>query len=388
MRSEVKLISVKTGDSLQKIESYCLSIEKRKSTVDIKLPRHMAYGGTLAIMPALLQFIGTWARSPKAGNLRFYVPFNDEAALDRVLTTPQGLVAAYMARGFSDSDVDRASLLRRASPMVRAMYSGDLKNTYKGQGVFLACFSGATNEYLIPFYQRPNIHGLRGTADFYKLTRSIARTCDWQFSNKVHHDVLQDISDLIRELVENANDHATFDETGRPYSWVCPSVRGLIARKTKIDSRGRKDVFQGDSSSSFSYLRTLLTSDQNSVSFLELTVFDLGPGIAKRWLAFEGKTPSLTTIDIAEEESIVRSVFEPGRSSKREGGTGLGLDAVVKSLTKLRAFVRLRSGRLCLRQDFSATPAVFDPEHDGFDCAQMSEVVGTTFSIMIPISLR
>lgn len=385
-----RLISIGKGESVASIEKYYRSFATTESLVDLKLPQKLAYGGAFAILPALLQFVGTWSRLSNAGSLRFYVPFEDTTGIEKTLQYPLGLVATYMARslGGRGSPQDRASVLPHAANLVNAMYSGDLANTLKGQGVFLGCFAGARHEFLIPFYQQPRESGLRGTSDFEKLTKDVLAVSDRSFRQFSSDAVVRSIATVIRELIENTNDHASTDSEGRSYDWEYPNVRGLFARKTTLSADGRKDIFSGDSDGSFSYLRTLLDSTGSSAELLELSVFDFGPGIARRRLSRSSEAPNLDSISIREEEELVTASFRLGASSKLEKGTGVGLDSVVRCLGELKAFMRLRTGRLSLRQDFARESSEFAPHHELPNHPRRSLVAGTSFSLLIPLSLR
>ena len=67
-----------------------------------------------------------------------------------MLENPHGLIAAYMSSeitGELGKILDKNTLLRHAENQVDAMYAGNLNDTLKGPGVFLACFAGAKKEW-------------------------------------------------------------------------------------------------------------------------------------------------------------------------------------------------------------------------------------------------
>ncbi|WP_247591635.1 hypothetical protein [Ralstonia pseudosolanacearum] len=152
-----------------------------------------------------------------------------------------------------------------------------------------------------------------------------------------------------------------------------------------------------DSSHAFFFLRNLANKQRHMQDdgrmrsgvqshFLELTVLDTGPGLVRRWLSrFPEK--ALSELSIADEVEIVKRCFEMHASTKENRSSGGGLDRVVQTLTELKGFLRLRTGRICLVQDFSSDKSrAFSPRH--WDTAQeeLPLTTGAVYSIIIPLS--
>jgi hypothetical protein len=260
-----------------------------------------------------------------------------------------------------------------------------------GRGAILTCFSGAKNEFLLPLYERSNFDGVRGIGDFENLTQRLIAVCDPSVLRNMPATFIQSLALLIRELFENTNDHASTDEFGRKYSWSYPNVRGILAKYISF-SPHEKNVMESfdDVPHRLFFQKAMLNySASKTIDFLELAVIDCGPGIAKRWLSHVRPHENIDDISIDEEEKLVKETFELGKTSKPINGTGVGLYTVIKSLVLLKALLRLRTGRLCLYQDFSGGAAsTFEPRHWLNERKELARTVGTSYSILIPLSTK
>lgn len=375
--------------------------------IDIRIPANLKHGGTFGITSAITQFIATWSRNDPNGHLSPYSSSSGAESFAELLHQPHGLIASYMAQHLVDpkgAEFRRQEILAQAAPYIEAMQSSKFRETMNGRGAVLTCFAGAKREYLLPLYERDQLqfplsvrndsNGMRGVGDFESLTKKLIEVCDPLALRNMPDTFTQSLGLLVRELFENTDDHATTDEFGRKYTWDYPNVRGILAKYISF-TPSSKDATTNEAIGSFDdvphrlyYQKALLNSTASkSLSFIELSVFDCGPGIAKRWLAHVDPNERIENISIEIEEKLVRETFELGKTSKSIHGTGVGLDTVVKSLVRLKALLRLRTGRLCLYQDFSSgAGSVFEPRHWLNDRKMLPRTEGTSFSILIPLS--
>jgi len=285
----------------------------------------------------------------------------------------------------------KSEVLAQAASYIEAMQTSRFRETMNSRGAILACFAGARNEFLIPLYERPDVQGVRGIRDFELLTQRIINCCAPSTLRRLPEADIQTISLLIRELFENTNDHATTDEFGREYCWDYPNVRSIIAKYIAFNPNDTSSVNTlSDAPHHMFYQKALLDyTATRIIDFLEVTVIDSGPGIAKRWLSHVDPNTYAEDILIDEEEKLVREAFKLGKTTKNIRGTGVGLDTVIKSLVKLKAFLQLRTGRLCLYQNFSDnSKQEFAPSHLLSNRKKLPRTVGTSFSILIPLSSK
>ncbi|OXI62750.1 hypothetical protein CFB47_05600 [Burkholderia sp. AU27893] len=124
-------------------------------------------------------------------------------------------------------------------------------------------------------------------------------------------------------------------------------------------------------------------------ALLELTVLDTGPGLARRWLSRHGDPgDKIEQLSIADEVALVKKCFELHATTKTTAGSGGGLSYVLQTLQRLNAYLRLRTGRVCLVQDFSApkAEALFAPTHWLKEQPVLPMTAGACYSIVVPLS--
>ncbi|MGH8557963.1 MAG: hypothetical protein ACRESZ_10980 [Methylococcales bacterium] len=214
----------------------------------------------------------------------------------------------------------------QAAEAITAMDRGRFRDTMDGRGVFLACLAGAKREFLLPLYERPTIQGMRGTRDFEILIGQIVNACSPELHRHASPQSLRFIGLLVRELFENTNDHAHSDVFGRNYNWDYPNPRAILAKFIAIDSYAIESerLFEGDAQQNLFLTRAILDKpdgprNRNSASvgsttkFLEVSVIDGGPGIARRWLAHKRRGVENTNeLSAEEEEQLVRVCWFSG----------------------------------------------------------------------------
>lgn len=293
----------------------------------------------------------------------------------------------------------------------------------------LLCIQGARREYIRPLYE--HIDGEYRVRSFSEIRLVIQDIISqlaptWQAS-KVRH-ISESLTQLARELVENSDAWARDDESGNPYR---TGVRALILRRIAIDTKSA-NAFAGSNTHLHAYLQAWLMSHRQNApgnqesseptgqrDFVELSVVDSGPGLARRWLA-SGSSPEriadLSTIEIEREEEAIAKCFQKWATSSASFTRGLGLFSVAKMLRERGGFMRLRTGRLAYlygtdsaikdvkRKVEQAQPASDTPyvrlddgtqvfltngEVDFFlrpwSSEELSPLEGTSYSILLPV---
>jgi hypothetical protein len=397
------MITFKSNTTLPDVEKCYVDIHTDKSDV-IRIPGHLDRGGAFGVHSSLIQFISNWSRINKTGKLMAYSSLVGEKAFENFIKRPVGLIGAFTAPMLIDKDrnhLDRNKVLTFATPTIDAMQKGKYVSTFKGLGVFLTCLSGAKNEFLRPLYSRPVIGAIRGIEGFSDLAKNILNTCVPNYSETIRETDFNSIALLIRELFENTDDHATTDEYGRKYTWASPCSRSILARRITVDSTN-DNTFTRDMPHAIFVMNTQLikgkslhaNSKTKKYEFIELSIVDTGLGIARRWFEKAEMEGSVEDLSIEKELGIVKGAFEFGASTKPLKGTGHGLTNALNSLKNLNAFLQIRTGRLCLYQDFSSKRDnstqgkrgnIFDPKHWTESQPKCAPTVGTSYSIIIPL---
>lgn len=393
------MISFKQAASLGDIEDAYEKLSGEPGPA-IRIPGSLRHGGGFGIAAAFIQFFAAWSRASDNLLLKLYASDAPESSLATFAQEPQGMAALYFASKIEYSNLGSEPSkigLAHAIPRIKAMQSGKFRETMHGRGAFLACFAGAKNEFLMPLYSTGEKGSLRGREDFAHVTERVIDSCAPGVMKNLTPVQFKAISNLIYELFRNTDEHAQTDENGNGYH---RNIRGLMAKfisksKSTIasDTTGKdvpQNIFMLRTLSNARITKTAPDTRPRAVSdatFLELTVFDTGPGLARRWMSKYAPNQSLENIDIDLEMQYVKHCFEQHATTKDSGESGHGLSLVVTALREVNAFLRLRTGRVCLYQDFSSASATsFAPRHWLKERSELDVAAGAAYSIIIPLS--
>lgn len=344
------------------------------------------YRGALGAEAALIQLIVTWARSDRAEALRTFI---DSARLQESLDTfsaeAHGIVGLTLAPSIQDKDgspISRNQALRAAAPRIEAMDNGgnDLVNTAKGTTVNLICVKGAKREYLFPLYSQRSAKGIRNRSEFSLLLRTLFRTVvpqrDWSAFGEGDAEAL---GEMCYELVKNTDDHATTDAKKNQY---LKNARGLLTSYSVVDADYVKEVTKKKHALSKYFIsRAAAVDGRSTVRLFELSVFDAGPGLARRQLGLE-----FSQISAEDELAATLKCFQLGATTKDSKSSGAGLYATWRMLRSLRGFIRIRTGRYSLYRTFNGDEADDDFEFWHWDPEKpvLSVTEGLLLTIVVP----
>jgi hypothetical protein len=90
--------------------------------------------------------------------------------------------------------------------------------------------------------------------------------------------------------------------------------------------------------------------------FIEISIVDSGLGFMRRWLTDHGQNNDIADLPLTDEYDVFKQCFTFRRSSSEKTAKGHGLPVVMDRLTKLKGFMRVRSGRLSLYRNFCSNP--------------------------------
>ncbi|KWH30637.1 hypothetical protein [Burkholderia stagnalis] len=366
----------------------------------LQLTTGLRFGGGIGVTGALIQFLAAWSRSVDQPTLRLHCKTSKEAS-EALAKEPHGIVAAYFADAIqtvSGESISTRDALADAVSRIEAMQNGSFRDTMHGRGAFLGCFTRAKNEFLIPLYSRPEGGAVRSRDEFITLTSRMIAACAPVAERKMTETWRVALGTLLYELFRNTDEHATTDEQGRPYA---RNVRAVMAKFVSYRAdTASANIGEVDPSVRIYMLHNIANrrkfttvdgrQEQNrETSLLELTVVDTGPGLARRWLSGHGHaSDEVEKLPIEEEVSLVRNCFELHATTKTAAGSGGGLSYVLRTLQQLNAYLRLRTGRVCLVQDFSAPKddVVFAPKHWLADRPELPMAAGACYSIVVPLT--
>lgn len=364
----------------------------------LQLP-HVIKTNAVGAEVALLQLIISWARKdPEQALLRLYSKTDDGERQAAFAQTPFGLAALVMARrvqSVSGDNIDRYKILLMARSYVVAMAERPLSvlREYNKSTLAFLCIDNA-REYRRParFYI-PGTDKVRQRSDFTSLIRSCAALLP--ASRRImRHDIFDSAGSLLYEAFQNTHDHAQTDEIGNV---LRHSVRGLLLNFQYVRIDGLVQA-AGDSAPLQTYYREWQPDIDTArhAQFLEIAVFDSGPGMARRWLATQtelaARLPRGGYLD--EEYRAVTQCLHKGSTTKSGSTSGNGLFRIMHVIKRMGGVIRIRTGSLSLVKAFSGTSAPLTD--DDLDLEDLRNGIariekrawseGTAISVLLPIN--
>ncbi|WP_460527854.1 hypothetical protein [Chitinimonas naiadis] len=151
---------------------------------------------------------------------------------------------------------------------------------------------------------------------------------------------------IISELFKNTHEHARNNYNGARLNH---SIRSVYSRyfsaKTLATALSNKSGRDFNAVEGFIARQLRINSNNKSpsdiIGFLEISVLDSGPGLAQHWTK-----KSSSDLSIQEEFTAALSCLSKGRSTSQGIGKGFGLHNVIRTMTDLGGFVRLRTNRI------------------------------------------
>lgn len=370
----------------------------------LRMPIQLRWGGGLGGAIHAVQVVASWAQQNNGDlSLRLPAAFSDqENTRERFASTLPGMAALYFANSIQCDGVifNRYKALEVVAPRVTAMQTETFRDTLRGQGAALCCFSGARNEFLTSLYAYPEPGRVREISDFRVLLPRMLNQLGVRASVFLKEGQLDYLCGLVYQLFLNADEHGSYDAEGNRYEHA---MRGIAVRMTAVHDVPSLVKYAGEDTSLRAFLvkQAYLTKDKshknaekdkglttaedeklpNPIHLVEISVFDTGPGLALRWMVDRGRR-GYTDISPEEELEAVQSCFQKHSTTKASQYFGLGLPMALMAMKHLNAFMTLRTGRLSLYQDFSKSDTVeFKPTNRFTKAKKLAEIAGTGYTI-------
>lgn len=385
-----------------------MQIAKRLNTYDIeelypqcqtddqlRLPISMNHGGLLGVDASLAQLVISWARAQERSVLHLYA--NSDSALEQIpqlARTAAGLAALIMCTSIESEThepIEKRAALTVIRPLIEAMYEGDLKNTSSEKGarpktINLFSINNAKMEFIKPFYygdSQPKVHPRSWFSALIEMSSALMHTRHDQ--NSLLKSGLPALGGVLAELISNADEHSVTDVHGVKYK---KGLRGTSIKSSRIKKQDAHHHSKTEPEFARFIVKNMVKGEE-ALDFLEISIIDSGPGLARRWISAKEGRPveSLDALPIEEELQATLDCFKKHVTTKDSSTSGMGLHNAIQALNKLKAFVRLRTGRLCLYQTFQGHDQVveYSPKKWNGD-KELTAAEGTVFTICIPVN--
>jgi hypothetical protein len=369
---------------------------------DLRIPNHVN-ASAVGALAALIQLVITWARrSSEAPRLRVYAKDSSDAALANLVCTPFGLTAINMAsqiKAVDESEIRRRDALLLAVDYVKTMHAGSLDRLrdFDKSRLPIICIDNARELRRPTRLYVPGTDQVRDRREFESVVSACVTTLRPRL-RPIEPALVAMMAGLLQEAFQNTHDHAQTDFCGGA---LRRSIRGILIAHHAVEARGLA-AMAGDHLPLQRYFANWQPrfSGARDAQFVELSIFDSGPGLAQSWLR---KTRGLARpiadepIPLAEEFAAVSACLAKGGTTKTGSTSGNGLFRIVEIVRRSGGFIRIRSGRLSLIKAYDGA-ATISPGAPNLNMEDMvaggTPVIarpwaeGTVLTAMLPLNRR
>ncbi len=383
---------------IKNIENILIEILQKEDDLIIPISTKGAFWGGLA---AAIQCINTWAKVYPKKTLRFTKSRKQFAEQLRVIIEqPYKFSGALMSKNLVFiSGIEEDDIKRDLYAVAKTMIEKQSDNQYGLQRGGLCWFSfvdHSTKGFDRNFYTR-EFGGKPILRQDQQIENIIHAMIQKSFRTTGGSAPLLDedyeiIGRIFSELFKNTHEHGS-RRINRD-EWLRPAVRTIYAKAINLDEIGAENMVAGDEAI-VNYMSSLGKYNLERCRFLELGIVDSGLGYCDRWLADHQSNNNSLSINIDETYNIFKKCFSFRSTSSKEDYKGMGLPVVMKRLSQLNGFMKVRSGRLSLYRDFKNQPYNLGDDCGFYDwntqseassnLTEMSNVVGVAITLLIPL---
>ncbi|MBE7563901.1 hypothetical protein H7F10_13305 [Acidithiobacillus sp. HP-6] len=357
-----------------------------------------AFGG----LAAAIQAANTWARksSTRTLQLRQSEKYNE---IDELISKPHKFSAAMLAKQIAfvnDQNVDIRSKVYAAAKTAIEAQAKQKYGQHYGRLCWFAFVDHSSKGFDDNFYiDGPNMKSeLRQPAQITAVIEAMVEESLMMSggAKRLGQNTLNYLGRIFYELFINTHEHGTRGLTRS--EWLKPGMRVIYTQGINMNEEGIKGFIKKQPVLS-TYLNKIngITGVRRQRRFMEISIVDSGLGYCGRWLA-DHCCDTNQPILISDEYKTFKKCFSFRQTSTSQNNKGNGLPAVMERLTKLNAFMRIRSGRLALYRDFVTSPyqkndtCAFS-DWNSRDSAennpsQMSPVAGVSITLLIPMEAK
>lgn len=389
------MLEVQSSFDLNAVEKYHRRLAEHSTDTQLRIPTDLGLW-RVGSYAALIHFVTNWAVRFEIPSVVLYANTMEQALsqTQNLGKTHHGVVAILGA-----SDILLANKKPLPPEMCRMLIDDIMEFTYppaktrlaratmlpgiwRGRSVLFLCTYKRNQEfpphlYHVSEHKKPEV---KDPLDFRSLISRVIEAL------RQHHQSLTNppgniqtqVGEIIHELFKNTDEHARYDVKG---DRISNAIRGISAALHINLGKSILGLSQEPNDSPIKEYFTRFESSGNytNQSYLELNVFDNGPGLGEKWV---GKPVSDLTVN--EEWSAVQSCWGKGATTSDRLNKGYGLYRVASTLSDCRGFLRIRTGRFSLYRDFSTHPfpdSSIDPAEDLFSPKKLTMMDSITRSV-------
>jgi hypothetical protein len=389
------IINIKKGASHSDLEKALTTIYQSKGkNITLILPKRIILNSNLGIDFLVISLIFTLLKRQNDTPITFISPYNEKDQYKY-----ENLYGLYSHIYFHKIVTTHNKDLQKAestTQYLQSMFIGEYKKVIlknkAAKTLELLSIQGTKFEYPSYIFTSNYEFGKRVVKNRGDIETEIYRILSCFKSNnasKIHISppyfskiTIASLAILTQELFKNIEEHAKSDQHGNIYTENLPS--GLRFQHSKFDEKQLLSNMKGIWPTDFlNYLKNNNTSTSKSyIPIFELSIFDSGPGLARKWLKKE-----FDEFSISEEEEATLKCFQKHATTKSDSNRyGIGLSEVLGCIKRHRGAIHIRTGRLLLIHAFHSdfndkNPIIWQVTH-----FINSPIDGTIISIFIPFA--
>lgn len=346
--------------SVRSIEKFCEQLNSQVEGDALVLPvgghKH-AFGG----IAVAFQAVCTWARLSSSKQLLVRNNVGNDA-LQKIIQQPNKFGAAMLARSIAFEDDESTDIRRQVYSHAKDAVERQSKNLY-GQNHGRLCWFGFVdhstkgfdrNFYLDSSGSDPKP---RQPAQIQAVVSAMVKQSTQVAGGGrlLQEEELTHLGRIFYELFMNTHEHGS-RSTNRS-EWIRPGMRLIYTYGINLSAEGAKGSLDEEPVLT-SYVESINDPEllNNASRFIEISIVDSGLGFVRRWLSDLGRKNDAADLSMQDEYEIFKRCFTFRRSSSGQTAKGHGLPIVMDRLTKLKGFMRVRSGRLSLYRNFFSNP--------------------------------
>lgn len=359
-------LKVRGEQTISAIDNLFRSLE-RKKCIDLKIKRNIKkweIGGKCA----LFQFILTWRQNCPESNLVTNIDSRDniDKELKKAVDYDHILISFIVADHILSSNKNKR-LNNKAYKYVRQeLDKMDIKKgkstglARKGLNAFLICTDKTDIHKFSHFSPRHFYHHtgrVRDKEEFAGLISDIFSNITTKkripdsaslFYDDINPQKFNYLGSILYELFLNTHIWAT---TNHIEEEIEDSVRGIFIDVYQSTAKRFRDISM-KSNPQRKFIENQYDDANSNLTFMEVSVFDSGPGLAAQ--DFEHEWDS--NISLNDEFAACLRCLRKWETTTNESQRGGGLVNVMRNLTSLEGFWRVRTGRLNLCRNFADRP--------------------------------
>lgn len=378
---EMTKISIPKKVTHETVEELLNKLQDEIGPTDLEIPIKFDYRG-FGITASICMILFKWMRVSD-GRVIILSHFEDETEVEEFGSSFLGfLILSTIWVSKEIVDINGKNLKSRFRAYTKKMHDRlDFLVDLPNDQVLLANFDHYSKTKGLSHWLYPNQEEFAASPSelqntVYRCFESLSKIYKTRFS-AISKDFIDDFEIILWELLSNTDQHAQKDYLNK--KTLSPNTRAFFCR---IFRSSRKNLIKSNEETVAlkEYYSNSTTSDGDDF-FFEVSVFDSGPGLVRRFLG-ENWNPEIPIIDevYTVKKCLAKgSTSIPGFPGKKKG---FGLNDVMMTLTKRQGFLKIRSNCVSVYRNLISNPYSETSNFEDIDLFDWKQHSSTEFTKM------